>query len=194
VIGRLSGILLAKQPPHLMIDVHGVGYEVEAPMSTFFRLPAVGDKVTLETHLVVREDAQLLFGFASAAEKSLFRELIKLSGIGPKVALAVLSGLSVEDFWAAMHAGEIGRLVKVPGIGKKTAERIVIELRDRSASASVLTGGSITIATTPLAESRAALESLGYKPAEAQKMAEGVHQDGMTTDQIIREALKRAVR
>lgn len=195
MIGRLTGTLLAKQPPQLLIDVHGVGYEVEAPMSTFFRLPSLGDKLVLETHLVVREDAHLLFGFATASEKALFRELIKLSGVGPKVALAVLSGLSVEEFWSAVRAGETGRLVKVPGIGKKTAERIVLEMRDRAGSSAE--GGiaaSITIAATPIAEARAALEALGYKPAEAQKMAEAVQKDGMSTDQIIREALKRAVR
>lgn len=195
MIGRLTGTLLAKQPPQLLIDVHGVGYEVEAPMSTFFRLPSLGEKLVLETHLVVREDAHLLFGFATASEKALFRELIKLSGVGPKVALAVLSGLSVEEFWSAVRAGETGRLVKVPGIGKKTAERIVLEMRDRAGSSAE--GGiaaSITIAATPIAEARAALEALGYKPAEAQKMAEAVQKDGMSTDQIIREALKRAVR
>jgi Holliday junction DNA helicase RuvA len=196
MIGRLSGTLLSKQPPSLLIDVHGVGYEVEAPMSTIFKLPAVGENVALLTHLVVREDAQLLIGFATAAEKALFRELIKVSGIGPKVALAVLSGISVEDFWSTVSAGETARLVKVPGIGKKTAERIVIELRDKAGGAGLPAGLSsgISVPASPLAEARAALESLGYKPAEAQKLAEAVHKDGMSTDQLIREALRRAAR
>ena len=199
MIGRLSGTLIAKQPPLLLLDVHGVGYEVEAPMSTFFKLPAVGETVVLQTHLVVREDAHLLFGFATAAEKSLFREIIKITGIGPKLALAILSGIGVEDFWAAVRAAETGRLVKLPGIGKKTAERIVIELRDKAAAGGpgdlgMLTSAGVSIAASPLAEARAALESLGYKPVEAQKLTDAIHKEGMSTDQIIREALKRAVR
>ena len=194
MIGRLSGRLLAKQPPQLLIDVHGVGYEVEAPMSTFFRLPALGEPLTLETHLVVREDAQLLFGFATLAEKALFRELIKISGIGPKVAIACLSGISVDDFWSALRAGEIGRLVKLPGIGKKTAERILVEMRDRSAKLGESGGTTAALPQSPLSEARHALEALGYKPAEAQKLTEGFDSSSLGTDQIIREALKRAVR
>ena len=196
MIGRLAGKLLSKQPPQLLIDVGGVGYEVEAPMSTFFKLPAVGESLVLQTHLVVREDAQLLYGFATAVEKALFRELIKISGIGPKVALAVLSGVSADDFWNTVRAGETGRLVKVPGIGKKTAERIVIELRDKAGAGSGegLPGVQPGVAATPLAEARAALEGLGYKPLEAQRLTDAIKQDGMTTDQIIREALKRAAR
>jgi len=196
VIGRLSGKLVAKQPPQVLIDVGGVGYEVEVPMSTLFHLPAVGEGVTLQTHLVVREDAQLLFGFGTQAEKLLFRELIKISGIGPKVANAVLSGLSVDDFWNTVRAGETGRLVKVPGIGKKTAERIVIEMRDTAGHVGDAGAGGVSLrsAATPRAEARAALESLGYKPAEAQTLTEAVYQDGMSTDQVLREALKRAGR
>lgn len=199
MIGRLSGTLIAKQPPLLLLDVGGVGYEVEAPMSTFFKLPAIGQAVVLQTHLVIREDAHLLFGFATGQEKALFREIIKITGIGPKLALAILSGIGVEDFWAAVRAGETGRLVKLPGIGKKTAERIVIELRDKAGAGGpgdvgALTSAGISIAASPLAEARAALESLGYKPVEAQKLTDAVHKDDMSTDQIIREALKRAVR
>ena len=199
MIGRLNGILIAKQPPMLLLDVHGVGYEIEVPMSTFFKLPAVGEAALLQTHLVVREDAHLLFGFATQSEKTLFREIIRISGIGPKLGLAILSGIGVEDFWAAVRLGETGRLVKLPGIGKKTAERIVIELRDKAGAGGPgdigsLTAAGVTIAATPLAEARAALESLGYKPLEAQKLSDAVHKDGMSTDQIIREALKRAVR
>lgn len=196
MIGRLSGTLVAKQPPLLLLDVHGVGYEIEAPMSTFFKLPAVGEAVTLQTHLVVREDAQLLYGFATQIEKNLFREIIRISGIGPKLGLAILSGISVEDFWSAVRAGETGRLIKLPGIGKKTAERIVIEMRDKAGAGSAGDFGasSVAIAASPLAEARAALESLGYKPVEAQRLTDAVKQDGMSTDQIIREALKRAAR
>jgi len=199
MIGRLSGTLIAKQPPLLLLDVGGVGYEVEAPMSTFFKLPAIGQTVVLQTHLVIREDAHLLFGFATAQEKALFREIIKITGIGPKLALAILSGIGVEDFWAAVRAAETGRLVKLPGIGKKTAERIVIELRDKAGAGGpgdigMLTSSGVTIAASPLAEARAALESLGYKPVEAQKLTDAIHKEGMSTDQIIREALKRAVR
>jgi Holliday junction DNA helicase RuvA len=196
MIGRLTGTLLAKQPPQLLIDVNGIGYEVEAPMSTIFRLPQLGEALTLHTHLVVREDVQLLFGFATLPEKALFRELIKVSGIGPKLALAVLSGISVDDFWSAVRAGETGRLIKLPGIGRKTAERVVIEMRDKAGAADSagFSETGVVVAASPLAEARAALEALGYKPAEAQKLTEGVHKDGMSTDQIIREALKRAVR
>ena len=195
MIGRLSGTLLAKQPPQVLLDVHGVGYEVEAPMSTFFRLPAVGDSVVLHTHLVVREDAQLLFGFATQTEKALFRELIKVSGVGPKVALAVLSGISAEDFWATVRSGETGRLVKLPGIGKKTAERLVLELRDKAgAGGEVSLPGMTAVPLGALAEARAALAALGYKPAEVQRLTEAVYKDGMSTEAIIQDALKRALR
>jgi Holliday junction DNA helicase RuvA len=199
MIGRLSGTLIAKQPPMLLLDVGGVGYEIEAPMSTFFKLPALGSPVVLQTHLVIREDAHLLFGFGTAAEKALFREVIRITGIGPKLALAILSGIGVEDFWAAVRSAETGRLVKLPGIGKKTAERIVIELRDKAGAGGVgdlagVGGGGVAVPASPLSEARAALEALGYKPAEAQKLTDAIHKDGMSTDQIIREALKRAIR
>jgi Holliday junction DNA helicase RuvA len=196
MIGRLTGVLLAKQPPHLLLDVHGVGYEVEAPMSTFFRLPAAGEALTLHTHLVVREDAQLLFGFASMAEKNLFRELIRISGVGPKVALAVLSGISVEEFWGVVRSGETGRLVKLPGIGKKTAERLVLEMRDRAGvvSAEGTVAGLPAVPVGALSEARAALATLGYKPAEVQRLSEAVYKEGMSTEAIIQEALKRALR
>jgi len=199
MIGRLSGTLVSKQPPMLLLDVHGVGYEIEAPMSTFFKLPSAGEAVTLQTHLVVREDAQLLYGFATQTEKNLFREIIKISGIGPKLGLAILSGIGVDDFWAAVRAGETGRLVKLPGIGKKTADRIVIELRDKAGAGGpgdigMLNSAGVTVPASPLAEARAALESLGYKPVEAQKLTDAVSKEGMTTDQLIREALRRAVR
>lgn len=197
MIGRLTGKLALKAPPQLVLDVGGVGYEIEAPMSTFYRLPSVGEVVSLHTHLTIREDAHLLFGFATAAEKTLFRELIKLSGVGPKLALAVLSGVAVEDFWNLVRSGDAARLTKLPGIGKKTAERMVLELREKAGAAdgpANLTGASATTPATPLAEARSALEALGYKPAEATKMTDAFTTEGLGTDQIIREALKRAVR
>jgi holliday junction DNA helicase RuvA len=196
MIGHLSGVLLSKQPPLLLIDVHGVGYEVEAPMSTFFRLPAAGEKLTLHTHQVVREDAQLLYGFATLAEKGLFRDLIKVSGVGPKVALAVLSGISVEDFWSTVAAGEGGRLTKLPGIGKKTAERLVVELRDKAGGkgSSGLPAATPGTPASPLMEARSALAALGYKPPEVQKLTDAVYKEGMSTEALIQEALKRALR
>lgn len=198
MIGRLHGKLLAKAPPLLLIDVGGVGYECEAPMSTFYKLPKLGEAVTVLTHLVVREDAHLLYAFASATERQLFRDLIRVSGIGPKIALAVLSGVSVEEFWATVREAQVGRLTKVPGIGRKTAERMVMELRDRAgatdhglpAGMGAGAGGS----GNPLQEARAALEALGYKPAEAQRLTDAVSEEGWSAEQIIREALKRAVR
>ncbi|MGH8456652.1 MAG: Holliday junction branch migration protein RuvA [Stenotrophobium sp.] len=195
MIGRITGKLVSKHPPQLLVDVMGVGYELEAPMSTFYKLPAAGENVTLLTHLTVREDAHLLFGFATQAEKNLFRELIKISGVGPKLALGVLSGISVEDFWAAMHAGDSARLVKLPGIGKKTAERLLVEMRDKAGAvnAAGLPGASVA-PVGPLQEARSALTALGYKPVEIQRFTEAVYKDGMSTEQIIQEALKRAVR
>ena len=195
MIGRLNGTLLAKHPPLLLLDVHGVGYEVEAPMSTFFRLPAVGESVLLHTHLVVREDAQLLFGFGSLAEKALFRDLIKISGVGPKVALAVLSGISVEDYWGVVRSGESGRLVKIPGIGKKTAERLIVEMRDRLAAVEH-GAGAPAAAGGVSAESEAfdALVALGYRPAEATRLLKAVAPGTHSTEELIRRALKSAVR
>ncbi len=196
MIGRLTGRLVLKQPPLLVLDVGGVGYECEAPMSTFYKLPSIGETVTLQTHLTVREDAHLLFAFASSQEKLLFRELIKVSGVGPKIALAILSGVSVEDFWGTVRESQVGRLTKVPGIGKKTAERLVVELRDRAgAGADALPGSSASdLPLSPLQEARSALEALGYRPADAQRMADAVKGEGLSAEHIIREALKRAVR
>jgi holliday junction DNA helicase RuvA len=196
MIGRLTGKLVSKQPPLLVIDVGGVGYECEAPMSTFYKLPGVGEPVSLHTHLTVREDAHLLFAFATQQEKQLFRDLIKVSGVGPKIALAILSGVSVEEFWVTVRESQVGRLTKVPGIGKKTAERLVVELRDRAgAPGDALPGaGTATGPVGALQEARSALEALGYRPADAQRMAEAVKGDDLTAEQIIREALKRAVR
>ena len=196
MIGRITGKLISKQPPQLLVDVMGVGYELEAPMSTFYKLPPVGETVSLLTHLTVREDAHLLFGFAMAAEKELFRDLIKISGVGPKLALSILSGVNADDFWGMVRAGDTARLTKIPGVGKKTAERLVIEMRDKAGAAESNGIPSVFIGTAagPLQEARAALNALGYKPVEIQRFTEAVYKDGMTTEQIIQEALKRAVR
>lgn len=197
MIGRLSGRLLSKQPPALLLDVGGVGYEVEAPMSTFYKLPPLGEPVVLLTHLTVREDAHLLFGFITAVERELFRALIKVSGVGPKLALSVLSGVSVDDFWLTVRAGDVARLTKLPGVGRKTAERLIVEMRDKAGAgldAAVIGAVSAAQAGSPLQEARSALAALGYKPAEIQRFTEAVYKDDMTTEQIIQEALKRAVR
>ncbi|NKF24178.1 Holliday junction branch migration protein RuvA [Solimonas marina] len=194
MIGRISGKLVLKQPPLLLVDVGGVGYEIEAPMSTFYKLPPLGEAVTLQTHLTVREDAHLLFGFATATEKVLFRELIKVSGVGPKLALTVLSGVSVEDFWNTVRAGDVARLTKLPGVGRKTAERLVIEMRDKAGAEGDGGGIKLVADASALGEAKSALEALGYKPAEIQRFTQAVYKDGMTTEQIIQEALKRAVK
>jgi len=198
MIARLEGKLLTKTPPNLLIDVGGVGYEVDAPMSTFYTLPKLGDNVVLLTHMVVREDAQLLYGFASDAERQLFRALIKVSGIGPKVALVVLSGMSVEEFANCVQAGDAVALARLPGIGKKTAERLVIELRDKvEANMALQLPDGVPAAgdvATILPEACAALEALGYKPAEALKMAKAVAAEAQTVEELIKLALRSSVR
>ncbi len=193
MIGTLSGKLISKQAPLLLLDVAGVGYELEAPLSTFQNLPEVGALLSLHTHLNVREDAHVLFGFGSLAEKTLFRELIRLNGVGPKLALSILSGLSVAEFWNLVRAQDAVRLTRLPGIGRKTAERLVLELKDR-AGAQVETAGAAVLSHTPVQEARRALEALGYKPSEAARMSEMAYQDGMNAEQLVRESLKRAVR
>lgn len=195
MIGRLTGKLLAKDPPLLWLDVNGVGYELEAPLSTFFGLPEAGANLTLHTHLTVREDAHILFAFGSPAEKSLFRELIKISGIGPKSALTILSGVSVPEFWETIRAEDAGRLTRLPGIGKKTAERLVIELKDKAGKiAQVVAAGGRGTPESALQQAISALVNLGYKPAEAERLSRAAHQAGMPPEQVIRDALKGAVR
>ncbi len=195
MIGRLHGVLLRKEPPALLVDVGGVGYEVEAPMTVFYELPAVGEKVTLHTHLVVREDAHLLYGFVREAQRRLFRELLKVNGVGPRVALAVLSGLSDEEFCRSVAEEDIARLTKVPGIGRKTAERLVIELRDKLPADYVLpaaTSGATgpAIPADPVSEAVSALVALGYKPNEASRAVRAVPTQGLGAEEIIRQALK----
>lgn len=196
MIGYLSGRLLAKDPPLLWVDVGGVGYEVEAPSSTFFNLPEPGATVTLHTHLTIRDDAHILFGFSTASEKSMFRELIKVSGIGPKSALAVLSGISVQDFWSAVQAGDKAPLSRLPGIGKKTVERLLIELKDR-ASAHGGVGSVAQRRSTPagvVQQAVSALVNLGYRPAEAERLVAAVPAEDKSAEQLIRDALKGASR
>ncbi len=195
MIGRLRGILLHKQPPWLVVDVHGVGYELEAPMSTFYDLPEVGREVALFTHHAQKEDSVALYGFLSEAERRLFRDVQKVSGIGAKIALAVLSGVSVNDFARLVQTGDVGALTRIPGIGKKTAERMVVELRDRAADLS--TGPTAARSGQPmdaLSEAIVALQQLGYKPAEAERMAKQVADAGDAAENIIRKALQQALR
>jgi holliday junction DNA helicase RuvA len=193
VIGSLTGTLASKHPPHLTVDCGGVGYEVEAPMSTCFVLPAVGAKLTLLTHLVVREDAQLLYGFATEAERRLFRALIKVNGVGPKLALTVLSGASVDDFARCIRDGDASQLTRLPGVGKKTAERLIIEMRDRL-DIEPAPGGAATPGK-PGEEALAALVALGYKPNDAAAMVREAQRDGgdTTTEDLLRRALSRAL-
>jgi Holliday junction DNA helicase RuvA len=187
MIGRLTGTLAEKHPPQIVVDVNGVGYEVDVSMTTFYNLPAVGEKVSLYTHLAIREDAHLLFGFGSETERRAFRELIKVSGIGAKTALSVLSGLSVEDLAAAVAAQETGRLVKTPGIGKKTAERLLLELKGK------LDFAAVTLPAAGAADSRhdvrQALLALGYNDKEAEHVLKQVPADLPVSD-AIRQALK----
>lgn len=198
MIGRLKGTLLHKQAPSLLLDVNGVGYELEAPMTTFYDLPAVGSEVVLHTHFVVREDAQLLYGFARDDERRLFRALIKISGVGPKLALAILSGMSAEEFAGCVQSGDSAALTRLPGVGKKTAERLLVEMRDRvkewqgitpPAAAGIAPGKSLPDATR---EAVSALIALGYKPPEASRMVNAVAGEGLASEEIIRAALRAA--
>lgn len=202
MIGRLRGRIVEKQPPRLVIDVGGVGYEVEAPMSTFFTLSQQSGDVTLLTQMVVRDDAILLYGFAEDSERRLFRELIKVSGVGAKLALTVLSGMSVADFVATIEADDAARLTGLPGVGKKTAARLLVEMRDKlsgtdmapSLNAAAADAGGDTGAGGANSDARHALIALGYKPAEADRLLRGLDTNGLDSEAIIREALKRAVR
>ncbi|MGJ4728497.1 Holliday junction branch migration protein RuvA [Luteimonas sp. SDU101] len=196
MIGRLKGILVHKQPPWLVVDVHGVGYELEAPMSTFYDLPEVGREVALFTHYAQKEDSVSLYGFLGEAERRLFRDVQKVSGIGAKIALAILSGASVNQFALLVQTGDVAALTRIPGIGKKTAERIVVELRDRAADlvAGGVPGATGPVPADPLSEAIVALQQLGYKPAEAQKMAKAAAADGDPAESIIRKALQSALR
>jgi len=199
MIGRLQGKIIQKQPPQLLIDVQGVGYEVDASMSTFYQLPDMGLEVTLHTHMVVREDAQLLYGFATESERALFRNLIKINGVGPKLAITILSGMNVDEFIICVQDGDAAALVRIPGIGKKTAERLIIELRDRlkdhdspSSTTPSLAASTSGSSNSPVSEAVSALVALGYKPQEASRMVRSINTEGLDTQEIIRLSLKGA--
>jgi holliday junction DNA helicase RuvA len=199
MIGSLRGRLTAKHPPQLLIDVGGVGYELEAPMSTFYGLPATGAEVSLFTHLVVREDAHILFGFGTDRERRLFRELLKVSNVGPKLALALLSGMSVDNFLMCIEAQDADTLVRIPGVGRKTAERLLIEMRDRVKGLGEIAGivvphGGAEPVVGAQAEAFSALVALGYKPAEVTRLLKSVDASVQTTEELIRRALQAAVR
>jgi len=194
MIGRLTGVLLEKRPPAILIDVHGVGYELEASMSTFYSLPECGETVTLHTHMVVREDAQLLYGFFTQSERLMFRTLIKISGVGPKLALTILSGMSAEDFSRCIMQGDSKALTQLPGVGKKTAERLVVELKDRlDKDASINLPGQTTaieVEASPVNDAVSALISLGFKAQQASQMVRALDVNGKSTEEIIRAALQ----
>ena len=188
MIGRLTGILVEKNPPQILLDVQGVAYEVDVPMSTFFNLPGTGEPVTLHTHLVVREDAHLLYGFGSEAERSAFRQLLRISGIGARTALAVLSGLSVGDLAQAVTMQETGRLTRIPGIGKKTAERLLLELKDKL-GANLATAAGVHRLPPASADVLNALLALGYSDKEATGAVKSLP-EGVAVADGIRQALK----
>ena len=196
MIGRLRGILALKQPPWLVVDVNGVGYELEAPMSTFYDLPELGREVSLFTHYAQKEDSVSLYGFLREGERRLFRDVQKVSGIGAKIALAVLSGVSVDEFARLVQAGDVAALTRIPGIGKKTAERMVVELRDRAAdlAGGGVQGAMVAGAGDPVADAVTALQQLGYTPAEAARMAREAAAPGDEAATIIRKALQSALR
>lgn len=202
MIGRLRGVLALKQAPQILIDVNGIGYEVDVPMSTFFNLPDVDQPITLLTHFVVREDAQVLYGFGSSAERQLFRLLLKVSGVGAKLALSVLSGMSVNGFVQCVEQKDVGMLCKIPGVGKKTAERLVVEMADRvkqvGSSPNVSHSGQVDVpigaVESPQGEAETALVALGYKPAEINRMLKGVELDDLSAEDIIRAALQGALK
>ncbi|OOZ36133.1 Holliday junction branch migration protein RuvA [Solemya velesiana gill symbiont] len=201
MIGRIRGELVYKQPPFLMVDVNGVGYELEAPMSTFYDLPLQGGEVTLYTHLAVREDAHVLYGFVNDGERSLFRSLLKVSGVGAKMALAILSGMNAEEFARCVQSDDTAALVRLPGIGKKTAERLIVEMRDRLEKLEMAATGTVKMVPTPgevvenpVSDAVGALMALGYKPNEASRLVRAIDSEGLSSEEIIRAALKAAAK
>ena len=200
MIGWLKGRVIEKDAPELLLDVHGVGYELLAPMSTFAQLPERGGEVALYTHFVVREDAQVLYGFSSKNERSLFRSLIRVNGIGPKIALVILSGMDTQVFVRCVQNNDIGMLTKIPGIGRKIAERLLVEMRDRlkepwaGENSQIMPTGVFVAVERHVAEAECALVALGYKPEDAAKMVAAVKSpDKVTSEQLIRAALRKMV-
>jgi Holliday junction DNA helicase RuvA len=202
MIGRLRGVILKKTPPELLLDVNGVGYEVQSPMSTFYVLPDIGQEITIHTHFVVREDAQLLFGFMAESERSLFRTLIKVNGVGPKLALTILSGIEAEQFVYCVQNNDSAALIKLPGVGKKTAERLLVEMRDKFDDWAVVANAQLPDGATPVqsphkisADAESALIALGYKPAEAAKAISAALDDDIdSSEELIRRALRGMVK
>lgn len=199
MIGLLRGLILKRQPPLLLIDVKGVGYEVEAPMTTFYAFAETDTEVELFTHLVVRDDAHLLFGFATENERHLFRTLIKVNGVGARMALTILSGIEADEFAACVQADDVARLTKLPGIGKKTAERLIVEMRDRLDDLPAVTKGPLDnkpkqTENDPVNDAVSALIGLGYKPPEASRYVLAIAAEGMSSEELIREALKNSVK
>ena len=190
MIGRLEGVLRERRPPWLLVDVAGVGYELEAPMTTFYSLPPVGEGVVLHTHLAVRDDVPCLYGFARRVERDTFRRLLRVSGVGGKVALALLSGLDADGLARCVQAGDSAGLARIPGIGKKTAERLLFELRDRLPGAGA---GAVDVPEEPLAEAVAALAALGFSATEAQRRVATVDATGLDSEGIVRAALRKVV-
>lgn len=193
MIGFLRGKLVAKQPPQLLIEVNGIGYEVDAPMTTFYDLPETGSEIILHTHLVVREDAHILFGFAKLSDRALFRSLIKISGVGPRMALGILSGMSADAFVRCIQDNDSAALTRVPGVGKKTAERLVVELRDRLGKGDAGGVDFTNAAAKPanaVEEAVSALIALGYKPPDASRMVRGIESKDLGVEEIIRRALQ----
>lgn len=198
MITQLRGILVEKHPPNLVIDVHGVGYEIEAPMSTFYHLPELQQEIKLLTHLVIREDAHILFGFGTETERQMFRTLVRVNGVGPKLALNILSAMELETFVRCVQHNDLAKLIKIPGVGKKTAERLVIETRDRlaqipgqtaSTTSQTLTQG----VTSAVDDAISALISLGYKAQEATQLVTAIQQEGLSSEVLIRRALQKAL-
>jgi len=200
MIGFLRGKLVSKAPPLLTLDVNGVGYEINAPMTTFYNLPVLGETVQLQTHLSIREDAHVLFGFSTEADRRMFRMLIKVNGVGPKLGLAILSGQSVDEFHRCIHDNDTAALIRLPGVGKKTAERLIVEMRDKLPALESIeqSAGNQSSAVAPSysnakQEAISALSALGYKPAEASKMVQNIAQEDKSCEDIIRLALQGKV-
>ncbi len=199
MIGRIAGTLIEKQPPQVVVDAQGVGYELETPMSTFYQLPETGETITLRVHQGVRDEIPVLYGFLTEAERSLFRALIRVNGVGPKMGLAILSGMGVEEFRRCVEQKDIAALNRLPGIGRKIAERLTLEMQDRlegigsgTATLPGAAGSTTTVANDPVSEASAALIALGYKPAEAQRLLADL--EGESSEVLIRAALQKAVR
>jgi len=193
MIGSLRGKLMSKQAPLIIVECQGVGYEVETPMSTFLDLPSIGDELFLHTHLLVREDAQILYGFASEQERTFFRTLLRISGVGAKMGLAILSTMSVVDFQRCVEYEDAATLVKIPGVGKKTAERLIIEMRDKIDKSTAIPGAAkVSVDVSPRSEAVDALVALGYKVGEVNKLIGAMDVDGQSAEDIIRQALRQA--